>query len=318
MTTDMEIAEFTVQRAERQAAPLTIGLSGRSGAGKTLSALRMARGMVGPDGKIVLIDTEGKRSLIYADDAEVAGWDHIDFRPPYSSERFQAAVMAASNAGAEVIIIDSASHEHEAEGGMLDFADREEKRMSGSRAASRNKWIKPKAAHNRFIRATKSIPAHVIFCIRMKRIVDMESKPPKWIELPVCDGNLLYDMDIMIELGADDHAAQFRRVPLPFHQHIRPGEKLTVDHGKLLMQEAGVGKKLDPVIEDLRSDLNAVATLGMAKLQAEWGKMWKEQPPHIREELRKDLENWKQIAADADSEAREPEEGEVPKGFEAQ
>ncbi|MBF0186198.1 MAG: ATP-binding protein, partial [Magnetococcales bacterium] len=39
---------------------------GGSSSGKTYSALRLARGLVGPQGKIGVIDTENRRALFYA------------------------------------------------------------------------------------------------------------------------------------------------------------------------------------------------------------------------------------------------------------
>src|SRR3546814_16848010 len=75
---------FEVVKAVRKATPALIGIWGPSGSGKTLSALRMARGMVGSEGKIVLADTENRRAEFYAN--EVGGWDHIDVQPPFRSE----------------------------------------------------------------------------------------------------------------------------------------------------------------------------------------------------------------------------------------
>ncbi|HKY45724.1 MAG TPA: ATP-binding protein, partial [Pyrinomonadaceae bacterium] len=115
------MAEFEFKEAQREAAPVFIGIEGESGSGKTYSALLLARGIVGPKGKIGVIDTEGKRSLMYADDPDIGGFLHMDFVAPYSSDRFRKAVHAARAAGVDVIVIDSASHEHEAEGGMLDY-----------------------------------------------------------------------------------------------------------------------------------------------------------------------------------------------------
>ena len=42
-------------------------ISGPSGSGKTFSSLKLARGLVGPTGKIAFIDTENGSGKLYAD-----------------------------------------------------------------------------------------------------------------------------------------------------------------------------------------------------------------------------------------------------------
>jgi DNA polymerase III delta prime subunit len=43
---------MTFEKATRQSTHLIVSFSGPSGCGKSLSALRFARGLVGPEGKI--------------------------------------------------------------------------------------------------------------------------------------------------------------------------------------------------------------------------------------------------------------------------
>lgn len=253
---------FEIKQAKREGAPITAALIGGTGTGKTFSALKMARGLVGADGKIVVIDTEGKRSMIYADDKEIGGFGHLDFAPPYSSARFNEAVADAVASGAQAIIIDSASHEHEGAGGMLDFAEQERAAAIRKKEASCKRfnqpfyadtydpgfsiWVKPKMEHNRFVRFAVGCPAHVIFCIRLKTVNEMQEVPgeknKKMVEVtkPVCEGQLLYEMTIAIELNKD-HRARYIKVPEPYKAHIRDGEKITVDHGRLLLAEASRG-----------------------------------------------------------------------------
>mgnify|MGYP001582171076 FL=1 len=49
---------FVIRKATRSQLKLLLALISPSGGGKTYSALRLARGLVGPKGRIVLIDTE--------------------------------------------------------------------------------------------------------------------------------------------------------------------------------------------------------------------------------------------------------------------
>ncbi len=111
-------AAFDFRPAVRENVSLLIALAGASGSGKTYSALRLAKGLA-PTGKIAFIDTEARRGLHYADQFEFM---HADMRPPFRPENFLAGIRAAEKAGAEVVIIDSFSHEYDGEGGITDWA----------------------------------------------------------------------------------------------------------------------------------------------------------------------------------------------------
>lgn len=310
------MTEFEFKPAEREAAPVFIGIEGESGSGKTYSALLLARGIVGPKGKIGVIDTEGRRSKMYADDPDIGGFLHMDFVAPYSSDRFRQAIHAARKAGVDIIVVDSASHEHEAEGGMLDFADQEEARGVKPRA----KWIKPKMQHNRFVRTALSCGAHVIFCIRIKTIVDTDVKPVVLKKLPVCESNLPYEFVLRVHVE-NEGIAHFLKVPKPFQQHIRNGERITVDHGRLLMEEASKGVDISRITAIIHN-LDEAAASGLSVFREAWKAAWRNAGPAgdvqtvtpERAELNKNLDRLKRLAEDADRAAddnqteREPDD----------
>lgn len=293
---------FEFKPATREAAPVFVGIEGKSGSGKTYSALLLARGIVGPNGKIGVIDTEGKRSLMYADDEAIGGFLHMDFVAPYSSDRFRQAIHAARQAGVDVIVIDSASHEHEAEGGMLDYADQEEARGVKPRA----KWIKPKMQHNRFVRTALSCGAHIIFCIRVKTIVNTDTKPATKEDYAVCESNLPYEFTIRLRVE-NEGIAHFEKVPKPFHRHVRQGERITVEHGALLMQEASKGADTSK-LKSIVANLEEAASSGTDVFRTAWQAAWRNNGPDgdvktitvERAELNKHLERLKRLASDAD------------------
>lgn len=270
---------FEVVEAKREAAPVLAAFIGQSGSGKTYSALLFMRGIVGPEGRIVVIDTEGKRSLIYADDPDVGGFHHVDFVEPYSSDRFREALRVALAFGADGIIIDSASAEHEGSGGMLEFADREAERMKDNKRGNA-KWIRPKMAHGRFMSAVRSCPAHVILCIREKIVIDVDVKPAVKVYLPSCDRDLPFDMGISVRLEPEAHRATFIKVPKPFLAHITDGEVVTVEHGRLLMAEAGKGDAADPAVAKMIAQLEAAADQGAEPLRHAYREAWKDAGPH--------------------------------------
>src|SRR5215475_11163313 len=121
---------FSFAPARREKVALLIALAGASGAGKTLSALKIARGLCyGEDSKIAVIDTEAKRALHYAvAEGEQPTTDKFEFYhgnlgPPSSPDRYAEAIKRADQAGFEVIVVDSVSHEYESEGGLHEMHD---------------------------------------------------------------------------------------------------------------------------------------------------------------------------------------------------
>ena len=165
--------QFTAKAAVRETVPLFIGLVGPSSSGKTYSALTLAEGIQRvTGGDIHLIDTENRRGLHYADRFK---YQHIQFDPPFGSLDYLAAMQQSVAAGARIIIVDSASLEHEGEGGMLDLQDQELRRLAGNdygtaRAERFNMlaWQKPKIHRRQLIAGLVRLNASIIFCFRAK------------------------------------------------------------------------------------------------------------------------------------------------------
>lgn len=149
---------FLVRKAVRKNLPLKIALTGFSGAGKTYSALQLARGLAGSTGKIVLLDTENRRSEYYG---ELTEFDICPLDAPFSPQRYVDAVKQLEK-DYQVIIIDSASHEWDGEGGCLEMS-------KGNGGIANWKVITP--LHKKFTDALLNSPAHVIATIRMKKDV---------------------------------------------------------------------------------------------------------------------------------------------------
>ena len=162
---------FKIQESVREAVPPLISLWSKSGGGKTYSALLLARGMVGPSGKIVVIDTENGRSKFYSDVS--APWFHLDLQPPFTPDKYKAAFEFSEKWGADVIIVDSGSHVWEGEGGVIDMADR-------NGGSGLQKWNAPKMAHKRMMNnLTASYwPSFSGSCVE-KRITYF-SRPKTW------------------------------------------------------------------------------------------------------------------------------------------
>ena len=218
--------EFEIIKAVRTSSPVSIFIEGESGSGKTYSALLMARGLAGPDGKIGIIDTEGGRSLIYADDKEIGGFEYMAFTAPYSPARFIQAIDAAIADGWKVIVIDSASLEHDGEGGLIEMAENE----SASGKNSMQKWIKPKFEHKKFLNHSVGLPAHIIMCFRQTITTDFSAKPPASIMSTVAEKNTKFVMEIHCTITAD-HKAHWSRIPKPYAHCVEQDSLITIETG---------------------------------------------------------------------------------------
>lgn len=166
---------FDTVHAEPGPRPLWVGLFGPSGGGKTWSALELATGIKAVlGGKIHLIDTESGRGLHYAD---VFDYEYTAFPPPHGSLDYLAVIKhAVEQKGARIVIVDSFSHEHEGEGGLIEFHEAEHQRMGGEESKKMLAWAKPKQARKQLLREMLRMKDVVfILCFR----ADESSKPVK-------------------------------------------------------------------------------------------------------------------------------------------
>ena len=191
--------EFTFTKGKREQVPLLVGIMGASGSGKTFSAQRLAKGMQRVyGGKIFGLDTEGRRMLHYAD---MFDFEWCEFAPPFGPLDYLAAIRAAVEQGARIIVCDSTSHMHEGEGGILERHEEELAKLGGRAKDSFRAWTKPKAELQRFINGINQINASFIFCFRAKEkskpATDEKTGKSELKELgmmPICSPELIYEM----------------------------------------------------------------------------------------------------------------------------
>lgn len=160
---------FTPARKETVA--LKIAISGASGSGKTMSALRLARGLVGPEGRIAVIDTENGSAKLYSDRIKFDGCDIAPREYQYNGGRqtmrsfnapdFANAIHAAISGKYDVLIIDSASHAWEA---TLDAKTR----LDAVGGNSFTNWGAAGNLWKNVVNAILQAPLHVIACFRSK------------------------------------------------------------------------------------------------------------------------------------------------------
>lgn len=153
---------FTPATRKRIKARLAIG--GMSKSGKSLTSLALLRGIVGPEGRIAAIDTEGSLELYsgrFPSERQPGGFD-VEVIQHYSPDKYIAAIDEAAAKGYHGLLIDSGSHEWMGAGGILEMVDgaASDKFFTG--------WKNATPKHNAFIRALVASPLHLIVTLRQK------------------------------------------------------------------------------------------------------------------------------------------------------
>ncbi|MCC6483310.1 MAG: AAA family ATPase [Armatimonadetes bacterium] len=189
----------TFQKAERRRAKARILIEGPSGSGKSYSALRLAKGF---GGKIAAIDTEHGSLSMYSD---VTDFDVMDMSAPFSPQRYVEAIKAAEEAGYDVLIIDSITHEWSGEGGCLDILEK-------TPAPGGNQWGRWAAVtplHQRFIETMLQSSLHIIATTRSKtEWAQGDDKKPKKLGLaPQQRDGIDYEFTMVFSVQADNHVA---------------------------------------------------------------------------------------------------------------
>ena len=106
-----------IRKAQRKQAKIKLALQGVSGSGKTMSALLLASGMTDWS-KIAVIDTENHSADLYA---HLGEYNVLQLSKPFTLERYIKAIETCEDAGMELIIIDSITHEWDGSGGILNL-----------------------------------------------------------------------------------------------------------------------------------------------------------------------------------------------------
>lgn len=241
----MNKRSFEAQVPQFANMPLSIGLAGPPGGGKTKSALRLAAGMqrVRP-GPVILIDTEARRAVKYARSATNPNGHeflHVEFEPPFEPKQFLEAIKAQLRHNPAAIIIDSLSDEHEGEGGYLAMHDEDEPKMGGNKWAA---WSRPSGSRRELVSGFQRIKVPLIFTFRAREKTKQVGKKIVNIGFqPVAPAEILHALDLVCKLPpnaqgrADWNAATQEesfiiKKPESLLRYLRSGEVLTEDLGE--------------------------------------------------------------------------------------
>ena len=213
---------FQIKKAVKSAAKLRMAVFGPSGAGKTMTSLRVAHGL---GGKVGVIDTERGSASKYSDrwPFDVIELDDHDIR------KYTGAIRAFADAGYDVLVVDSLTHAWD---WLLAFVDK-----LGATKYRGNKWSAWSEAtpmQQALIDAILSYPGHVIATMRAKTEWAQETddrgktKPVRIGMGPKQREGVEYEFDLLLELNTEN-VGRFIKDRTGRYQDVvveKPGEDL--------------------------------------------------------------------------------------------
>jgi hypothetical protein len=239
-----------LQKAQRRAAVIKMGLQGVSGSGKTYSALLLARGLVKDWSKVAVIDSENHSADLYS---HLGDYSVLTISAPFSPEKYIEAITFCETAGMEVIILDSISHEWEGAGGIIDLHSN----MVGN---SFTNWSRVTPRHNAFVNKILQSPAHIIATIRSKQDYVLSERNGKMVPEKVGlkgvtrDG-MDYELTIVFDIDQKHNALATKDRTSLYAD--KPQFVITEDTGQMIKEWCNSGIK----VSDIEIQINECATI---------------------------------------------------------
>ena len=240
-----------LQTAARKRAKIKMGLQGPSGAGKTYSALLIANGLCRSWDKVAVVCTENGSSELYS---HLGPYQVLQLHAPFSPERYVDAITVCEQAGMEVVIIDSITHEWE---NLLEF-------HSSMQGNSFTNWGKVTPRHNAFVQKILQSPLHIICTMRTKQDYILNEKNGKLVPEKVGlksvqrDG-LEYELTLVFDLDMKNNAVASKdRTGLFFG---KPESKLSIATGREILHWCNQ-EFTGPTTDDVIERINRTATIG--------------------------------------------------------
>lgn len=194
--------KLEIKQAVRKGNKARILLSGPSGAGKTFDALTVARELVGPQGKILGIDTEHGSMSLYSDEFR---FEVVEWAPPFDPRELAAAIREMDGKY-DALVPDSLSHFWMGEGGTLAVVDAAAERSKGNKYVG---WREGTPAQNDLIDAIIRCDAHIVATVRSKMdyVQEKNDKGATIIRkvglAPIQRDGLEFEFDIQADINAD-------------------------------------------------------------------------------------------------------------------
>lgn len=246
----------TFKKATRKQIKLKLAVTGAAGSGKTYSALRLASGL---GSKIAVIDTENGSASLYSDKF---AFDTLDMSPPFTHEKFIAAIRDAEAGGYDTLVIDSASHFWE---GVLEYKSKLDARGGNSYT----NWNDAGQKFKGILDAVLQSKLHVICCMRSKMdyVQEKDERGKTTIKkvglAPIMRDGIQYEFTTVWDVDQNHQAQSSKDRTGLFGDGI---EQITENHGKRLLEWLASGAVAQDEPKALTAaDLGAAFRVATAK-----------------------------------------------------
>jgi hypothetical protein len=299
---------FQIKKATKAQAKLRLAAFGPSGAGKTMTALRIATGLLeGTTKRIGVIDTERGSAAKYSDRWD---FDVIELEGRKDVETVTGAISAFAQAGHGVLVIDSLTHAWQE---LLVEIDRLAKtRYKGNTWSA---WSEGTPLQRSLVDAILDYPGHVIATMRSKTEWTTEkddrtgkSKPMRVGLAPEQGKGIEYEFDMLMEISTA-HVAEFIKDRTGKYQDQmieKPGEGLgrelaawLADGAPVVAQEAPRAEPVarvpeapaEATAEDVEADRQTDAIGEMTQQLKAYGVEPKARMPFLRFVLKRNIKH---------------------------
>jgi len=277
---------INIRQAKREGARLVFGFIGISGGGKTYSAIQLAYGLAGYNAaKVGVLDSENRRAGLMADILERSSrptkerFMLADLMAPFSPGRYAEAILEFQQAGVEVLVIDSVSHEWAGVGGCDDIANAPNRDGSDPKVA---RWNQAKREHKRFMSALLQSDCHIVACVRAQEKVKLgKDEKGKTIFIPiglqpVQEKAFAFELTASVMVHDQGKRYDVLKCPADLLPHF-PGDcYITADTGYAIRQWVDGGGEVNPKVEKWRNRLVTVTEQGVRYVETAWAKVPKE------------------------------------------
>jgi len=238
--------------SERKQAKIKVALQAPSGAGKSMSALLLAKGLANGDfSKVAIIDSENGSADLYA---HLGNYNVLSLKPPFSPEKYIEAIDVCLESKMEIIILDGISQ-------CWDFLIEYGSSLPGNSFAN---WGKITPRQNAFINKILQSDAHFITTMRTKQDYVLNNKNGKFVPEKVGlkavqrDG-VDYEMTIVFDIDIKHYAKASKDRTGLFMD--KPEFVITEGVGRKIKAWCESGKPDDKSIVKIQEEIDTCLTL---------------------------------------------------------
>lgn len=256
------MSKMQLKKATRKQVKLRLNLSAPSGAGKTMSALLMAKGLVGDWDKVAVIDTENGSASLYS---HLGEFNTIDVEPPFTPEKYIEAIKVCEDAGIEAIVIDSTTHE------WTTLLEENQKLADAKfRGNTWSAWSQTTPRHDRYVQKILQSKCHIITCTRSKTETVMgEDKKVKKVGMKDLQREgWEYELTVSLEIDRDTHMAYPSKDRTGLFEN-RPPFVITEETGKLIKSWCETGEDITEQVDEAIKQLDNCNSIEDVKLLLE-------------------------------------------------